>query len=72
MTSHEEAALAAERIATARRVLTEVQFLTWAMAERGATHREIAEHRGVSKGTVTECLREADRKIEEAMDAESA
>lgn len=50
----------------ARQVLTDTQYLTWAMAEQGISHRAIAYYRRVSKGTVTDCLREADRKIEEA------
>ncbi len=36
------------------------------MAEQGISHRAIAYYRRVSKGTVTDCLREVDRKIEEA------
>lgn len=53
----------------ARQVLTDVQYLTWAMAEQGISHRAIAYYRRVSKGTVTDCLREVDRKLEEARHA---
>lgn len=56
-----------DTIEVAKRVLTDVQFLTWAMAERGISHRAIAYYRGVSKTTVTDCLVTCDRKIEEAM-----
>lgn len=55
------------RIEAARRALTDTQFLTWAMAERGISHRAIAYFRRVSKGTVTDCLVACDRKIEEAL-----
>lgn len=50
----------------ARQVLTDVQFQTWALAERGISHRAIALWRGVSKATVTDCLAEVDRKLEKA------
>lgn len=49
-----------------------MQYLTWFMAERGISHRAIAYHRNVSKGTVTDCLREVDRKIEEAKRAQDS
>lgn len=50
----------------ARLVLTQTQYLTWAMAEQGVSHRAIAYFRRVSKATVTDCLADVDRKLEEA------
>jgi uncharacterized protein YpbB len=61
-----------EHADVAREVLTDVQWLTWFMAERGLSHRAIAYHRGVSKATVTDCLEACDRKMREALDAEAA
>lgn len=56
----------------AREVLTDTQYLTWFMAERGISHRGIAYYRRVSKATVTDCLDACDRKIREALDREAA
>lgn len=61
-----------ENLDVAKRVLTEKQFLTWFMAERGISHRGIAYYRRVSKATVTDCLEACDRKIREALDREKA
>ena len=55
----------------AKRVLTNVQYLTWFLAQQGMSHRAIAYYRRVSKGTVTSCLEEADRKMEEALRGET-
>lgn len=56
----------------ARQVLTDVQYATWALAERGLSHRAIALWRGVAKATVTDCLAECDRKLENAKEANRA
>ncbi len=58
------------RYEVARRVLTDTQYLTWAMAEKGISHRAIAYFRRVSKGTVTDCLVTCERKIEEALNGQ--
>lgn len=46
--------------------LTDIQRITWALHQKGLTHRDIARWRGVSKGTVTDCLAEVRRKLEDA------
>ena len=56
----------------ARAVLTDIEYLTWAMQERGVSRDDIASYRRVSKGTVNACLKEARRKIEAAMRDEEA
>lgn len=60
------------RFAAARRVLTDTEYLTWAMAERGISHRAIAHFRRVSRGTVADTLARADRKVEEELHAQTA
>jgi DNA-binding CsgD family transcriptional regulator len=56
----------AERVERARDVLTDVEYLTWAMAAAGASQRAIAEHRRVSRSTVRDCLERIERKLDEA------
>lgn len=53
----------------ARCVLTDTEYLTWAMAQRGVSQRDIAFMRGRSPGTVSDTLARAERKIEEAQRA---
>jgi transcriptional regulator len=53
----------------ARSVLTDTEYLTWAMAQRGITQRDIAFMRRRSLGTVSNTLIRAERKIEEAQRA---
>lgn len=50
----------------ARRVLTDTEYLTWAMAQKGISRTAIALYRRVSKGTVNDCLARCRQKIEEA------
>lgn len=58
--------------ALAKAVLTDVQYLTWFMAEQGTSQRAIAYYRLVSKRTVSDCLVECDTKIRRAKDAEDS
>lgn len=53
----------------ARRVLSDVEYLTWAMAMRGISQRDIALLRHRSRGTVADTIARAERKIEEAQHA---
>jgi len=50
----------------ARSVLTDTEYLTWALRQTGMTHRDIAWYRKRSPGTVADTLRRAETKIEEA------
>ena len=53
-------------VALAKSVLTDTEYLTWAMHQIGVTQRDIAFLRGRSPGTVSGTLDRAERKIEEA------
>lgn len=57
-----------ERLDTARRVLNDDQYLTWAMAEVGISRQAIADYRRRSKGTINDTIRRARRIVEEALD----
>lgn len=59
-------------LAIAKRVLTEVQFVTWIMAERGMPQRSIAAWRRVSPSTVRDCLAACDRAIAKAREDQDA
>lgn len=60
----------APRIAAiAKRVLTDTEYLTWALNQVGVTQRDIAFYRRRSRGTVADTLRRAEEKIEEAQRA---
>ncbi len=50
----------------ARQTLTDTQFLTWFMHQRGCSHRTIAAYRHVSPSTVRDCLDACHRLIEKA------
>lgn len=56
-----------ENLALARRTLTDVQFLTWLMAERGLSQRAIAYYRRVSPSTVRDCLEACDLRMAKAI-----
>lgn len=54
----------------AKRVLTDTEYLTWALHQTGMTHRDIAWWRRRSRGTVADAIVRAEQKIEEAKRAE--
>ncbi len=60
------------RIEAAKASLTNTQFLTWVLHERGLSPRSIAAYRRVSRPTVLECLDTCERKIEEALHERTA
>jgi len=47
-------------------VLTDTEYLTWALVQRGVTQRDVAFLRRRSPGTVADTMARAERKIEEA------
>jgi uncharacterized protein YpbB len=53
----------------ARAALTETQYLTWALRERGLSQRTIAAYRNVSPSTVRDCLDACDLAIRKAKEA---
>lgn len=57
-------------LAIAKRVLTDTEYLTWALHQSGLTQRDIAWYRRRSKGTISDTLRRAETRIEEAKRAE--
>lgn len=53
-------------VALARRVLTDVEYLTWALHQAGLTQRDIAMYRRRSRGTIADTLSRAEDKISAA------